>query len=84
MAQIQTTGFILGKKYLFKTGLDSYVVGTLKAMYVEDFWLKDASVQIPPDKVNDFITRLDPVPTQSVHSDMIINQVNIQWAVPAK
>ena len=84
MSQTPTTAFVLGKKYLFKTGLDSYVVGTLKAMYAEDFWLKDASVQIPPDRVNDFVTKLETMPGKSVHSDLIISQVNIQWAVPAR
>jgi hypothetical protein len=84
MAAKPTTSYVIGKKYLFKTGLDSFVMGTLKEMYDGDLWLKDARVQIPPSQVDKFISSSGTMPSAPVHSDLIIHQINVQWSVPVK
>jgi hypothetical protein len=45
-----------GDRYLFKTGFDSYVSGTVDEIFEFELHLKNAQLQIPPDKVAKFVS----------------------------
>lgn len=79
-----TSAYISGVKYLFKTGFNSYVLGTITEITDTEITLKDARLQIPPNKIEKFMERIEPMSEQAVHLKMVINRVTVDWAVPVK
>lgn len=84
MPQPIDCAYVEGQKYLFKTGFDSYVSGTLKRIFEDELCIKDARLQIPPTKIEKFMETAAEFREQPVHSEMIINRSNVDWAVPTK
>jgi len=81
---VKTEAYDKGKRYLFKTGFDSFVSGTLDNIFIEELHLKDAQLQIPPEKVGKFVVDGKEMKDTAVHSFMILPRVNIDWALPIK
>ena len=71
-------------RYLFKTGFDSYVSGTVDSIYEFEIHLKNVQLQIPPQKVEKFVSDGKEMKDSVVHSHIILPRVNIDWALPIK
>lgn len=83
MAQA-TVAYKTKSKYLFKTGFDSFVSGTLDVIHENELEVVNAQLQIPPNKIMDFIADGKEMKDVPVHSRMILPRINIDWAVPTK
>ena len=71
-------------RYLFKTGFDSYVSGTVDAIFDNELHLKNAQLQIPPEKVGKFVSEGKEMTDSAIHSFIILPRINIDWALPIK
>lgn len=76
--------YIVNKRYLFKTGFDSYVSGTIKYMFDGEVTIRDAQIQIPISKLDKFLGQGAGITDQATHSEIILHKINIDWAVPIR